>query len=57
MTSESLCGKGWLKPPATIFEAVQKAGVRALVSAGWGGLGEATVPNNVFILKGKHIRN
>lgn len=34
----------------TIFEAVEKAGVRALVSAGWGGLGDTTVPSNVFIL-------
>ena len=29
------------------------AGVRALVSAGWGGLGDTTPPDNVFILKGK----
>ena len=36
----------------TIFEATKKAGVRALVSAGWGGLGDTTVPDNVFILKG-----
>ncbi|OCF44536.1 hypothetical protein I317_01608 [Kwoniella heveanensis CBS 569] len=36
----------------TIFEAVQAAGVRALVSAGWGGLGGCDVPENVFILKG-----
>ncbi|KAG8797604.1 hypothetical protein FRC16_008719, partial [Serendipita sp. 398] len=27
-----------------------KAGVRALVSAGWGGLGGATIPSHVFIL-------
>ncbi|TFK31981.1 glycosyltransferase family 1 protein [Crucibulum laeve] len=34
----------------TIFEATEKAGVRALVSAGWGGLGGVTIPSNVFIL-------
>ncbi|VUC37946.1 unnamed protein product [Clonostachys rosea] len=33
-----------------IFEAVEKAGVRALVSRGWGGLGSARVPKNVFML-------
>ncbi|KAK8853459.1 hypothetical protein IAR55_004166 [Kwoniella newhampshirensis] len=36
----------------TIFEAVQAAGVRALVSAGWGGLGGCDVPDDVFILTG-----
>nr|XP_019043873.1 hypothetical protein I302_07144 [Kwoniella bestiolae CBS 10118]OCF22803.1 hypothetical protein I302_07144 [Kwoniella bestiolae CBS 10118] len=36
----------------TIFEAVKAAKVRALVSAGWGGLGGCDVPKNVFILKG-----
>lgn len=36
----------------TIFEAVKSAGVRALVSAGWGGLGSAKVPDDVFILEG-----
>ena len=35
------------------MEAVKSAGVRALVSAGWGGLGGADVPPEVFILKGK----
>jgi sterol 3beta-glucosyltransferase len=35
-----------------IFDAVKVAGVRALVSAGWGGLGGAEVPEGVFILKG-----
>ncbi|KAH8823201.1 hypothetical protein DL96DRAFT_1616914 [Flagelloscypha sp. PMI_526] len=33
-----------------IFEATQRAGVRALVSAGWGGLGGMAIPPNVFIL-------
>ena len=33
-----------------IFKAVEKAGVRALVSAGWGGLGGVSIPSNVFIL-------
>jgi UDP:flavonoid glycosyltransferase YjiC (YdhE family) len=37
----------------TIFEATKQAGVRALVSAGWGGLGDTSVPDNVFILKGE----
>ncbi|KAF9009573.1 hypothetical protein BDQ17DRAFT_1071182 [Cyathus striatus] len=34
----------------TIFEATKAAGVRALVSAGWGGLGGTEVPPHVFIL-------
>ena len=35
-----------------IFEAVKKAGVRALVSKGWGGLGgEEDVPDNIFMLE------
>ena len=34
-----------------IFEAIEKAGVRALVSKGWGGLGdEGNTPTNVFML-------
>jgi UDP:flavonoid glycosyltransferase YjiC (YdhE family) len=34
-----------------IFEAVEKAGVRALLSKGWGGLGsDIEVPPNVFML-------
>ncbi len=35
-----------------IFEAVAKAGVRALVSKGWGGLGgEKDTPDNVYMLE------
>ena len=35
-----------------IFEAVKKAGVRALVSKGWGGLGdEGNTPENVYMLE------
>ncbi|KAI1496912.1 hypothetical protein F5X99DRAFT_398827 [Biscogniauxia marginata] len=34
-----------------IFEAVQLAGVRALVSKGWGGLGQDNVPENIFMLE------
>ncbi|KAL8749940.1 MAG: hypothetical protein Q9184_006609, partial [Pyrenodesmia sp. 2 TL-2023] len=35
-----------------IFEAIEKAGVRALVSKGWGGLGsEGNVPDNVYMLE------
>lgn len=34
----------------TIFEATRQAGVRALVSAGWGGLGGMDIPSHVFIL-------
>lgn len=34
-----------------IFEAVEKAGVRALVSKGWGGFGEGVVPDNVYMLE------
>lgn len=36
---------------AAIFAAVKQAGVRALVSVGWGGLGGADVDtDNVFLL-------
>ncbi|PHH78163.1 hypothetical protein CDD82_3181 [Ophiocordyceps australis] len=35
---------------AMIFEAVAKAGVRALVSKGWGRLGADNVPENIFML-------
>ncbi|KAI1633808.1 hypothetical protein F4809DRAFT_621879 [Biscogniauxia mediterranea] len=34
-----------------IFEAVRQAGVRALVSKGWGGLGQDDVPENIFMLE------
>ena len=35
-----------------IFEAVKKAGVRALVSKGWGGLGdEDNTPDNIYMLE------
>ncbi|PBP17903.1 isoleucyl-tRNA synthetase [Diplocarpon rosae] len=34
-----------------IFEAVEKAGVRALVSKGWGGLGDENTPDNVYMLE------
>lgn len=33
-----------------IFEATAQAGVRALVSAGWGGLGGIDIPPHIFIL-------
>ncbi|KAI6087461.1 hypothetical protein F4821DRAFT_104201 [Hypoxylon rubiginosum] len=33
-----------------IFEAVSQAGVRALVSKGWGGLGQGDVPENIYLL-------
>ncbi|KAI1781376.1 glycosyltransferase family 1 protein [Hypoxylon cercidicola] len=33
-----------------IFEAVRQAGVRALVSKGWGGLGHGNVPENIYLL-------
>ena len=37
---------------ALIFEAVKKAGVRALVSKGWGGLGdEGNTPENIYMLE------
>ncbi|KAK0185950.1 UDP-Glycosyltransferase/glycogen phosphorylase [Armillaria mellea] len=35
---------------STIFEATKQAGVRALVSAGWGGLGDVAIPSHIFIL-------
>ena len=35
-----------------IFEAVKQAGVRALVSKGWGGLGgEENIPDNIYMLE------
>jgi UDP:flavonoid glycosyltransferase YjiC (YdhE family) len=36
----------------TIFDAVKKAGVRALVSKGWGGLGhkDTQIPENIYML-------
>lgn len=37
---------------ALIFEAVKKAGIRALVSKGWGGLGdEGNTPDNIYMLE------
>ncbi|GAB7343373.1 hypothetical protein MBLNU457_1412t2 [Dothideomycetes sp. NU457] len=33
-----------------IFDAVKKAGVRALVSKGWGGIGGGDVPDNILLL-------
>ncbi|KAL8420043.1 hypothetical protein RB594_002990 [Gaeumannomyces avenae] len=34
-----------------IFEAVKLAGVRALVSKGWGGLGNENIPDSIFMLE------
>lgn len=34
-----------------IFEAVKLAGVRALVSKGWGGLGQDDLPENIYMLE------
>jgi len=34
----------------TIFDAVERTGVRALVSAGWSDIGGDNVPDNVFML-------
>lgn len=34
----------------TIFDATEQAGVRALVSVGWGGLGGASAPAHTFML-------
>lgn len=34
----------------TVIEAVQKAGIRAVVSKGWGGSDIGEVPDNIFIL-------
>jgi len=34
-----------------IFEAVDKAGVRAVVNKGWGGIGAGKTPKNVFMLE------
>ncbi|OCF44519.1 hypothetical protein I317_01591 [Kwoniella heveanensis CBS 569] len=35
-----------------IYEAVRRAGVRALICAGWAGLGEGHVPDGVYVIKG-----
>ena len=43
--------------PELIFDAIKISGVRALVSAGWGGLGSVEPSSNVFILRGEpHVR-
>ena len=42
--------KNSAKMTKIIFDAVKASGQRALVSAGWGGLGGTKVPENVFIL-------
>ena len=34
-----------------IFDAVKLAGVRALISKGWGGLGAENVPENIYLLE------
>jgi hypothetical protein len=34
----------------TVFDAIELAGVRALVSKGWGGLGSQQLPSNVFLV-------
>jgi sterol 3beta-glucosyltransferase len=33
-----------------IFEAVELAGVRAIVSKGWGGMGTDKVPDNIYMI-------
>ncbi|KAJ3217557.1 hypothetical protein HK099_005431 [Clydaea vesicula] len=33
-----------------IFDAVKKAGVRAIVSKGWGGLGGKEIPNEIYMI-------
>lgn len=50
----SVVVKDPLKLTETILGAVQKAGVRALVSAGWADLGKTDIdiPDSVFIIKG-----
>lgn len=35
-----------------ILEAVDKAGIRAIVSAGWSDLGGLDLPESVFLIKG-----
>ncbi|WVQ94954.1 hypothetical protein IAU59_002044 [Kwoniella sp. CBS 9459] len=35
-----------------IYEAVKRAGVRALILSGWAGLGEGHVPEGVYVIKG-----
>jgi sterol 3beta-glucosyltransferase len=46
----SVVVKDPVKMTQDIFEATSQAGVRALVSAGWGGLGGATIPSHIFLL-------
>ncbi|KAI9097094.1 UDP-Glycosyltransferase/glycogen phosphorylase [Phlyctochytrium arcticum] len=38
------------KLTAMIFEAVKKAGVRAVLSKGWGGIGGGVIPNNILLI-------
>ena len=33
-----------------VFDAIEMAGVRAVVSKGWGGLGSRQLPSNIFII-------
>ncbi|WVN90029.1 uncharacterized protein L203_105261 [Cryptococcus depauperatus CBS 7841] len=40
-----------VKMTEIIFQAVRSVGVRAIVSAGWGGLGRSDVPNEIFVMK------
>jgi hypothetical protein len=37
-----------------IFEAIKRAGVRALVSKGWGGFGDDNPPENVYMVRLLH---
>lgn len=38
------------KLTATIFSAVKKAGVRCILSKGWGGIGGGKIPDSVFLI-------
>ncbi len=47
----SMAGRDPVHTARIVFEAVQKAGVRAIVAAGWGGLAASDLPSNVFALE------
>lgn len=46
----SMASKNPKETAKTVLKAVQEAGVRAILSAGWGGLSVTDVPENVFLV-------
>ncbi|MEM7332704.1 MAG: glycosyltransferase [Chloroflexota bacterium] len=46
----SMVGNNPQQLAQTIIEAIQKAGVRAVLAAGWGGLAVDQIPENIFLI-------